>query len=144
MDLPALAYRRGNYPVLNFTHGKYVDVILSTVVFPAPFVDEIPQSQFQVGTIEARPTCLYLINPNEILVHQPPCSALAFSQCSHIFSYSVYLSTVSEKCIYKYFPCPDFLGKSSPLTGYTRLYAKDHPYLKRTCFNTTAFPLQTC
>lgn len=138
----ASLYRRGNYPLLNYTHANYVDILLSTISYPTPYLDEIPLSTFHVGPIESLPTCFYVLNPDVINIDQPPCNEALFT-CSHFYVYTVYISAVSGKCLYKFKPCPSNLTGSSGLIGLTRFNCKDHPFV-RTCVNAAAFPLQKC
>lgn len=142
LDLASSLYRRSNYPLTNHTHADYVDVILTTVVIPFPFIDQIPAINGHFGAFEAAGTCVYFVNPIEIFVDQHRCKKI-FS-CSHNAVFIHYISAIAGRCIYRYKPCPPIFGLSSITSGYTKFDCRDHTAFLRTCVTSSKNSIKDC
>ncbi|XP_074595271.1 uncharacterized protein LOC141850533 [Brevipalpus obovatus] len=146
LDLPFLPYRRSNYPLVNRTSAKFVDVIFTTIAPDVPQLDGYYTATMHVGYLEVDANCVYYVNPERILLEQEPCVSMPGSICSHVFSVLVYVSAYSGRCLYRYGPCPDKIIplNTSREVGSTRLNCADHPFLGRTCITTSSNPLISC
>lgn len=146
IDLPFIPYRRSNYPLVNRTSAKFVDVIFTTKAPNIPFIDEIFAGFSHFGYTEVDADCVYYANPERLLIEQEPCVIMPGTPCSHVFAVFVFISAYSGRCLYHFGPCPDpLIGQASNQeVGLTRLNCADHPFLKRTCIRTSSNPIKSC
>jgi len=146
IDLPAIPFRGSNYAITNHTSAKFVDVIFTTISPSIPFPQELAALAFHVGYFEVVADCVYYVNPKSLFTEQPPCARFPVVYgCSHAFSTLVFISAYSGRCLYRYEPCPEYLGiPSNSKIGFTRLNCADHPFLSRTCIRTSSNPLVSC
>ncbi|XP_074603878.1 uncharacterized protein LOC141857294 [Brevipalpus obovatus] len=146
IELVARPFRGSNYPLANSTSAKYFEVIFSTISPNNPALNQLSSTLAHLGYFEVIADCAYYVNPKSLLTEQPPCLILPGPTfCSHFFGIQVFLSAYSGRCLYGYGPCPDFIGvPSNQETGLTRLNCEDHPFLHRTCIQTSANPVKSC
>lgn len=134
IDPPWYPFAGTNYELINFSHAKYVDIIVTTGAPRTPVLDFFYLLIGAYGVPEAEGHCVYLVNPEHIYNTQPRCGTLF--ACSHGIALIAFVAAESGRCIYGFSGCPSVFNTSSPFSGKTRLNCRDHPWLRKTCVYT--------
>lgn len=120
-----------------------VDLLYSTVALPKLIFEELQNILYlKAGALEAKASCSYIINPNDILIDQPMCHGLV--ACSHYLSPLIFSLAEMGRCLFKYSQCPAQFSPSSSKVGFTRFNCYQNPGVYRTCINTSLTPFKSC